>query len=171
MKRAISPVDIKVEAKMDAGDTPPSPAQKAEHNTRGRPFERGKSGNPTGRPKGARNKPTRAVEELLDGEAEALTRKAIDKALEGDMAALRICLDRLLPPRRDRLVTFELPTIESASDALKASSAILAACAAGQLSLREAVEFQNLVSSHVRMLESNEFAARLVALEAEATRS
>src|SRR6266568_9655953 len=81
---------------------------------RGRSFERGKSGNPTGRPKGARNKATRAVEELLDGEAEALTRKAIDKALEGDMAALRICLDRLLPPRRDRLVNFELPTIESA---------------------------------------------------------
>jgi hypothetical protein len=157
--------------KMAISDPPHDNAQNGGRKPRGRPFARGKSGNPTGRPKGARNKATRAVEELLDGEAEALTRKAIDKALEGDMAALRICLDRLLPPRRDRLVTFELPKIESASDALKASSAILAACAAGQLSLREAVEFQNLVSSHVRMLESNEFAARLAALEAEGTQS
>jgi hypothetical protein len=171
MTRAVSPVDTKVEAKMDAGDTPPSPAQKAEHKTRGRPFERGKSGNPAGRPKGARNKATLAIEELLDGEAEALTRKLIEKALGGELAALRICLDRVSPPRRDRLVTIELPKIESASDALKASSAILAACAAGQLSLREAVEFQNLVSSHVRMLESNELAARLAALEAEGTQS
>jgi Family of unknown function (DUF5681) len=138
---------------------------------RGRPFERGRSGNPAGRPKGARNKATLAIEELLDGEAEALTRKAVDKALEGDMAALRICLDRLLPTRRDRLVTFELPAIESANDALKASSAILAACAAGLLSVREAVEFQSLISNHVRMHESNDFEARLAALEAEGTRS
>ena len=48
------------------------------------------------------------VEELLDGEAEALTRKAIDKALEGDMAALRMCLDRLLPPRRNRYEASDL---------------------------------------------------------------
>jgi hypothetical protein len=171
MTRTVGPVDTKVEAKMEARDTPPSPAQKAEHQTRGRPFERGKSGNPAGRPKGSRNKATSAVEELLDGEAEALTRKAIDKALEGDMAALRMCLDRLLPPRRDRLVTFELPTIESAGDALKASSAILAACAAGQLSMREAGEFMNLVSSHVRMHESNDLEARITALEAADTRT
>jgi Family of unknown function (DUF5681) len=171
MTRAVSPVDNKVEAKMDARDTPPNPAQNAEHKTRGRPFEPGKSGNPTGRPKGARNKATLAIEELLNGEAAALTRKAIDKALEGDMAALRLCLDRLLPPQRDRLVNFELPTIESASDALKASSAILASCAAGLLSLREAVEFQSLISNHVRMHESNDFAARLAALEAEGTQS
>jgi hypothetical protein len=156
---------------MDEALVSPAPVQNAEHKPRGRPFERGKSGNPAGRPKGVRNKATLAIEELLDGEAEALTRKAVDRELEGDMAALRICLDRLLPPRRDRLVTFELPKIESASDALKASSAILAACAAGQLSLREAVEFQNLVSSHIRMLESNELAARLAALEAGGTQS
>ena len=156
---------------MDIPDTPPDQAQDGAHKPRGRPFEPGRSGNPAGRPKGARNAATLAIEELLDGEAEALTRKLIDKALGGDMAALRICLDRLSPPRRDRLVTFELPKIESASDALKASSAILAACAVGQLSLREAVEFQNLVSSHVGMLESNELAARLAALEAEGTQS
>ena len=51
------------------------------------------------------------LEVLLDGEAKAIARKAIEKALEGDMAALRLCLERLLPPRRDRPVTFELPKI------------------------------------------------------------
>ena len=61
-------------------------------------FRKGQSGNPSGRPRGARNKTTRAVEALLDGEAEALTRKAIERALEGDTTALCLCLDRLLPP-------------------------------------------------------------------------
>jgi len=66
---------------------------------RGRPFERGVSGNPAGKPKGARHRATLAAEALLDGEAEALTRKAIELALEGNIFALKICLDRILPAR------------------------------------------------------------------------
>jgi hypothetical protein len=42
----------------------------------GVPFKPGHSGNPNGRPKGVRNKTTLAVEALLDGEAEAITRKS-----------------------------------------------------------------------------------------------
>ncbi len=76
---------------------------------RGRPFPKGRSGNPQGRPPGARNAATVIAEQLLDGEAEALTRKAIDKAEEGDMTALRLCLDRVVPPRRERPVLFPLP--------------------------------------------------------------
>ena len=59
-----------------------------------------KPGNP-GRPKGARHKTTLAIEALLDGEAEALTRKAIELAKAGDLVALRLCLDRICPPRKD----------------------------------------------------------------------
>jgi hypothetical protein len=151
------------EATMDVRDTARDTARK----TRGRPFEPGKSGNPRGRPKGHRNKATMAIEELLDGEAEGLTRKAIGKALEGDMAALRLCLDRLLPPRRERPITFDLPKIESAKDAQAASSAILAACAAGDLSPGEATAVMDLVSTYIRTLEATELEARLSALEKE----
>lgn len=70
-------------------------------------FKPGKSGNPEGRPKGSRNATTLALETLLDGQATALTQTAIDLALTGDMAALRLCLDRILPARKDRPVTFE----------------------------------------------------------------
>ena len=84
-------------------------AEKTAPIQRGRPFERGKSGNPKGRPKGARNNATVLAEALLYGEVEAITRKVIDKALEGDMTALRLCLDRLLAPRRERPVAFKLP--------------------------------------------------------------
>jgi hypothetical protein len=157
-------MDAKIEANMDVGDTP---ARNAARATRGRPFERGRSGNPRGRPKGHRNKATMAIEELLDGEPEALARKVIEKGLEGDMAALRLCLDRLLPPRRERPLAFDLPRIESVKDAQAASSAILAACAAGDLSPGEATEVMELVSAYVRMLETTELEARVVALENE----
>jgi len=133
---------------------------------RGRPFERGKSGNPKGRPKGARNQATVLAEALLDGEANAITRKLIDKALEGDTTALRLCLERLLPPRRGRPVAFELPAkIETAADAVRGSSLVLKACAAGNLSPGEATEIMGMISSHIRLLETTEIEARLTALE------
>ncbi len=74
-------------------------------------FKPGQSGNPVGRPAGARNKTTLAMEALLEGEAEAITRKVIDMALTGDTVALRLCLDRLAPARKDRPVLFQLPKI------------------------------------------------------------
>ena len=130
-----------------------------------RPFKPGQSGNPDGRPKGARNKTTLAIESLLDGEAEAITRKAIELAKDGDMAAIRICLDRLCPPRRDRHVSFSIPEIGSAADAAKASSAILTAVADGELTPSEAAELGKLVESYVKALEATEFEERLRRLE------
>jgi hypothetical protein len=141
-------------------------AENTAQKQRGRPFERGKSGNPKGRPKGARNNATILAEALLDGEANAITRKLIDKALDGDSTALRLCLERLLPPRMGRPVEFKLPKkIGTTADAVHASSSVLKACAAGTLSPGEASEIMNLISSHIRLLEITEIEARLTALE------
>jgi Family of unknown function (DUF5681) len=128
-------------------------------------FRKGQSGNPSGRPRGARNKATLAVEALLDGEAKSLTRKAIERALEGDTTALRLCLDRLLPPRKDRPVPFAMPAIEAAADAAKATGAIMAAVASGELAPAEASEIARLVEVYGKTLELSEFEARLRALE------
>jgi Family of unknown function (DUF5681) len=130
-----------------------------------KPFEPGQSGNPAGKAKGTRNKVTLAIEALLDGEAEALTRKAIELAKGGDLAALRLCLDRLAPPRKDRLVMFELPTITSAADAVKASAALVTAVAIGDLTPAEAGELGKLIEAYVKALEATDFAARLDNLE------
>src|SRR5450755_483524 len=108
-------------------------------------FKPGQSGNPKGRQRGSRNQATLAVEALLDGEAELLTRKAIEIAKEGDMQALRLCLDRIVPPRKDRPVNFELPPITCAGDAAKASAALVAAVSIGQITPSEAVEVVPLV--------------------------
>jgi hypothetical protein len=128
-------------------------------------FKPGQSGNPDGRPKGARNVTTLALEALLDGQAQALTQKAIDLALTGDMAALRLCLDRILPPRKDRPVTFTLPAIKSAQDAAAVVSAVLTAVAAGELTPADAAEIGKLVDSYVRAFETAERAERLDRLE------
>ena len=136
---------------------------------RGRPFVRGQSGNPSGKPKGTRHKVTQAMELLLEGEAEALTRKAIEMALAGDMTALRICLDRLAPVRRDRHVPFDLPAIATPSDAVGASTAIVAAVSAGELTPSEAADLGKLLEAHVRVIEAAEFEDRLNKLEARLT--
>ena len=118
-----------------------------------------------GRPKGARNKATQAVLALLQGEAEALSRKAIEMALSGDGVALRLCLDRIAPPRKDSPVQFPLPPMATARDAAEAAGAVLEAAADGVLTPTEAVQVMGLVDSYRRTLEVTELEARLVALE------
>jgi hypothetical protein len=140
-------------------------ADKTARKQRGRSFKLGQSGNPAGRPRGARNKTTPAIEALLDGEAETITRKAIELAKAGDISALRLCLDRIAPPRKDRPVSFDLPSIESAADAAQASAALVAAVASGELTPSEAAELGKLIESYIRALTASDFEARLNQLE------
>ena len=129
---------------------------------RGRPFP---PGNP-GKPKGTRSRVTRAMEALLEGEAEALTRRAVDLALAGDPIALRLCLDRLLPVLRERPVSVDLPPMSSPKDAVAASAALLQAVAAGEIAPGEARELGRLIELHLKAVEVHELETRLAALEA-----
>jgi len=130
-----------------------------------RPFTLDKCVDPGDRPNGSRNKTSLAIDALLESASDAITRKVIDKALSGDMTALRLCFERLMPPRRDLPFAFELPRIESAADASSASTSVLAACAKGALSPGEAATFMDLIATHVRALELVEIEARVSAME------
>jgi hypothetical protein len=116
-------------------------------------WPKGVSGNPAGRPKGARHKYLVAIEELLDDEAEGLTRKAIELALAGDTTALRLCLERILPPRRDRPVALELPSMEGVKDLGRATAALLEAVAAGEMTPGEAVEIGKLIDALTKLVD------------------
>jgi Family of unknown function (DUF5681) len=96
-------------------------------------FQSGQSGNPAGRPKGARGKATILAEGMFDGEAQEVIRAAIDLAKSGDVSVIRVCLDRIAPRKRDRPVDFELPPLRTAADATVALGAITAAVSAGDL--------------------------------------
>jgi hypothetical protein len=132
---------------------------------RGRPFPKGRSGNPRGRSLGARNAATRLAEQLLDGEAAAITRKAIELAKSGDRLALRLCMDRIVPPRRDRPVHFAIPELNSAADASKAIASITQAVAHGELGFGEAAELSKLIETYIRAVEATDLEKRLVILE------
>lgn len=134
---------------------------------RGRPFARGQSGNPAGKPVGARHATTRAVEALLEGEAEALTRKAVEMALGGDGPALRLCLDRIAPARKDMPVSFALPPIKSAADTVTASASLLDAVAEGDVTPDEAARVMALLTAHKALVEAGDLEARIAALEAK----
>jgi hypothetical protein len=131
---------------------------------RGR-FARGRSGNPAGRPRGCLDHINRAARLLLAGEGEALTRKAVELALAGDPSALRLCLERILGPCRDRAVEFTMPPIRNAADLAGAMAAVAEATAQGAVTPREAMQLGRMVEAYVRAVEATEFDRRLHALE------
>jgi hypothetical protein len=131
---------------------------------RGRPFEKGRSGNPAGRRRGSRNKATLAAAALLAGESEALTRKAVEMALGGDPTAMRLCMERVLPPCRERTVKFTLPPIDAArtgksfgpspQDVSLAMDAVTSALARGEITPGEAETIAGVVDTFVRAIET-----------------
>ena len=110
----------------------------------------------------------RETEALLCQAAPALMRKAIDRALDGDPAALRLCLERILPASKERSVHFDMPKVESASDAAKLMGALIDAVAGGAVTPAEASEIARLVETYVKTLEVAEVEPRLTALEERA---
>ena len=120
----------------------------------------------TGRPKGSRNKKTLALESLLEGQAEALTQTAISKALEGDMVALRLCMDRIMPLRKDNFISLELPEIKDPRDLVKASGLVIKSVQTGQLTPDQASRVFSLLESSKKLFETVELSERLEALEA-----
>ncbi len=111
------------------------------------PFQKGQSGNPKGKPKGAVSKATLPAQQLLDGEAPEITRKVIELAKQGNLVALKLCLERILPPRQDRPISLKLPEVHVTSDVLRALNAILAGVGKGAITPSEAGILADMVGA------------------------
>lgn len=128
---------------------------------------KGVSGNPAGKPAGARNRTTLAVQELLSGEAERLTRKCVELALKGDSTALRLCMERLAPPPKDRPVDFPIPPATTAREINMALAKVAEAVGAGTLTPGEGNSLAALLEVHRRGIESADLEDRIERLEKE----
>jgi hypothetical protein len=116
-------------------------------------FQPGQSGNPAGRPPGSLNKKTIALDEAFAESAHEILADVIARAKEGDKSAMRMCMDRMLAPKRDRTVAIELPVIKTAEDAELALTVVTDELAAGNLTIREASALVALIERMLRLAE------------------
>lgn len=135
---------------------------------RGRPFAKGESGNPAGKPKGSRNRVTVAVERLLEADAENIAKVAVEFAKGGDTTLIKAVLDRIAPPRKEPTITVELPPIQSPADAPAVAARLIEAVAQGEIAPGEAQSLAALLESYRRQSELADIEARLRALEEHA---
>lgn len=135
--------------------------QLSQRRARGRPFKAGNSG----RPRGSRNKATVALEGILDSKSTEIMNKLVELALAGHPAALKLALERMVPARTERLVTFHLPKIKSASDGAVALAAVSDAVASGDITPNEGLAISQMIGVTVRAFEAKEFESRVLALE------
>ena len=128
-------------------------------------FKPGQSGNPKGKPRGAKNHATKLAEKLIDNQCEALVQKAVEMALNGDMQALKLLIERLIPARKDRPVKLDLPKIKSAQDIINVMGLIVENVGKGELEPEQAKTLATILEINRKSIETAEIEERLLALE------
>src|SRR5947209_14911431 len=108
------------------------------------PFQPGQSGNPAGRPRGARNKATVLFEELLEENGEAVIRNLIERAKRGEGKALGWLMGTIMPKRKGAPIEIDLPRLEGAEDAPRIIAAVVAAVGAGDVTPEEGISLTRL---------------------------
>lgn len=128
-------------------------------------FKKGASGNPRGKPKGAKHKASLLAEKLFENDIEMVCNQVISQAKEGNLQAAKIILDRLLPPRKDRLINIKLPFINDSSDALEAVRMICFAVGNGEITPLEGEALSKIIEIQNKSIELYDFEKRLQAVE------
>ena len=128
-------------------------------------WEKGQSGNIKGKPKGSLNKVTLAIQSLLDGEGEALTRKAIELAKDGDLTAIKLCLDRIFPARKSRSINIDLPDVSTGEGVSLAQGVVVQAVSQGELAPDEGQVLSSILEARRKSIETADHEDRLNKLE------
>ena len=128
-------------------------------------WKKGESGNPAGKKPGTRHRTTLAVERLLDGEGEELTRKAIELAKDGDLTALKLCLERICPPRKSRPIAIDLPDVKTSEGVSLAQTSVVQAVGEGDITPEEGQVLSNILESRRKSIETLEHEQRIGELE------
>jgi len=129
-------------------------------------FKLGNTANLSGRPQGSKNRATRILEAMIDGQAEAVMQSMVANALAGDVAAAKFILERCVAPRKERPMQIDLPDTSTIEGVQQAQSTILQAVANGEIFPTEATILSNLTENRRKALETVELESRIAALEA-----
>jgi len=124
-----------------------------------------------GRPKGARSRAALAVESLFADGAQDVGQKLLEAAQNGNVGAMKFCIDRVLPRLGARPADFELPPINSLSDVLDAHTALIEAATRGEVDSAQAKNLALMLDLKRKSLESIEFEGRVVAMEEHMTKA
>lgn len=128
-------------------------------------FQKGRSGNPFGRPKGVRNKAVLLAEKLFENETEEICRQAIELAKKGNIQAIKIILDRILPPKKETPITIDLPMMKASTDILEAINQVTLSICCGKISPSDGETLSRIIERQAKAIKMNEFEQRLKNLE------
>jgi hypothetical protein len=128
-------------------------------------FKKGESGNPKGKPKGARHKTTELAYAMMEGGLEAVLQQVVERAKSGDMLACRMIIDKIIPSKKDRTVAIDLPAISTLDGVGRAQSEILQAVVDGDITPNEGERISSIVEARRRVIETVELEARIAELE------
>lgn len=131
-------------------------------------FQKGQSGNPKGKVKGTKNKATCFIESLMQSELNNIGQKLVELAMAGNLQAIKLVLDRIMPPKTSRSIQIEMPKIENTTDALQAISTVIHAVGQGELTPSEGEAMTKIIQSFTQALQAYEFDQRLSRLEQKA---
>ena len=119
-----------------------------------------------GRPVGSKNGVTLAAENLIQGEGEALSRKLIELALDGNVACLKTAIERLVPVCKSRpIMLSDMPKINNISEASTLTGYVLDAVAEGRISPIEGEVLSRSCERHLKALEVRDLEQRLAIIE------
>jgi Family of unknown function (DUF5681) len=138
--------------------------EKSGQNQAGR-FQKGMSGNPSGKPKGARARVTQLAEKLLEDDRDAIVRAVIAAAKNGDPTAMRLCVERLVPLRKGRPMAFELPSTRTAGELVEAMAEVVRGTSSGELTVDEAAGFTQVLEAQRKIIETSDIEERLRRIE------
>ena len=128
-------------------------------------FRKGESGNPKGKPKGARHKTTELAYAMMEGGLEAVLEQVVERAKSGDMLACRMIIDKIIPTKKDRAVAIELSPITTLGGVGRAQSEILQAVVGGDITPNEGERIASIVEARRRVIETLELEERIANLE------
>lgn len=118
-------------------DEPPRPP--------GRPWIKGQSGNPAGRPPKRAHVAAYVANSLINRQTVPLTRKQIELALAGDKAMLRLCHDSIAPPRAEAPIDLQLPRIDNRADVRAAMKAVADAAMRGTIASAQSLRLLRML--------------------------